>query len=295
MEAAAFLADTGTERIGRFRKRLEAAAADPASEEAIHDLRVSIRRVLAWIAAWEGLIGREPGLSEARASLKKLMTPLGRLRDAHVKRDAIGLRVPAGDRISYRYAVLVASDVLRWEGRARTLLRERWPARIRIRVPKKRLAPDGPVDAAAAACRLLAPLAAEVAKHRKPALDPANAEALHRMRLAFKKYRYSWEVFSPLFPRSGAATAKRFHAFQTLLGTIHDCDVILDEAGSFRRRDADFGEESSVEASFRRLRHEKFAEFRHVAGTELRLSRLLRTGFSPLNPFFPFAPPNARW
>jgi len=279
LKTAAFLEETGRERIDRFRKRLEAAAADPASDKAVHDLRVSIRRVLAWIAVREGLIGPDPGLREARASLKKLMTPLGKLRDAHVKRDAIRRHVPSGDRPSYLYAVLVASDALRWEGRVRALLRERWPARIRIRVPKKGIAPARGIDFAAEGSRLLARLAEDVARHREEALDPAKPEALHRMRLAFKKYRYSWELFSPLFPRAVAATAKRYHAFQTLLGTIHDCDVILHEAATFRKDTVASGGESTLEASFRRLRKEKFGEFRKIAGTAGGLSRFFGADF----------------
>jgi CHAD domain-containing protein len=279
LRTAAFLAETGRERIERFRDRLSEAASDPTSEKAVHDLRVSIRRVLAWTAVWEGLIGPDPGLRVARDSLGKLMSPLGRLRDAHVKRDAIRRHVPTGDRPSYLYALLVASDVLRWEGRVRKLLRERWPARIRIRVPTRGIAPGGGIDVAAGASRLLAKLAEDVARHREAALDPANPEALHRMRLAFKKYRYSWELFSPIFPRDGKAAAKRYQAFQTLLGTIHDCDVILHEAASFRKDAAGFLGESILEASFRRLREEKLGEFRRIAGTAGGLSRLFGTHF----------------
>ncbi len=277
MEAAGFLAETGRNRIGLFRDRLKEAAADPASEKAVHDLRVSIRRVLAWIAVREMLLGPDPGLREAGVSLKKLMSPLGRLRDAHVKRDAIRRRVPSGDRPSYLYAVLVASDVLRWEGRVRKLLRERRATKIRIRVPKKGVAPRRGIDVAAEGSRLLTQLAKDVARHREEALDPANPEALHRMRLAFKKYRYSWELLSPLFPRDGQATSKRYQAFQTLLGTIHDCDVILQEAAAFRKGTAAFRGESLLEASFRRLREEKFGEFRKVAGTAAGLSRVFGT------------------
>ncbi len=277
MEAAAFLADTGRERIARFRMRLEAAASDPASEEAVHDLRVSIRRVLAWTAAWNALMGPDPELRRARASLKKLMTPLGRLRDAHVKRDAILRLVPSGDQSSYLYAVAVASDVLRWEAAVRALLGKRWPASIRLRVPKKGDTKKRPVDVAEGASRLLERLAGEVARHREEALDPARPDALHKMRLAFKKYRYTWEVLSPLFPRGGRATARRYHAFQTLLGTIHDCDVILHEAGAFRAFAVGTGGDSTLEKAFRRLRQEKFLEFRRVAGTPRGLARLLGT------------------
>lgn len=274
MDAAAFLAETGRERIGRFRERLHQATADPTSEEAIHDLRVSIRRVLAWTAVREELIGPDPGLRETRTALKKLMSPLGRLRDAHVKRDAIRKLVPSGDRPSYLYAVLVASDVLRWEARVRRVLGERRTTKLRIRAPEPGAARADEIDVLASAARYLAGLAAAVARHREAALSPENPEALHRMRLAFKKYRYSWELFSPLLPGDAKPTAKRYHAFQTLLGTIHDCDVILEEAAAFRDEFGGFRGPSAVETAFRKLREERFVEFRRRVGTPRGLSRL---------------------
>ncbi|HEY6096486.1 MAG TPA: CHAD domain-containing protein, partial [Candidatus Deferrimicrobium sp.] len=87
MEAAAYLAESGQTRSARIRECLKRAAANPASDEAVHDLRVEIRRGLAWIGVSNALLGPDRRLREARFSLKKLMSPLGKLRDAHVKRD----------------------------------------------------------------------------------------------------------------------------------------------------------------------------------------------------------------
>jgi len=278
LDAASFLAGSGKERIGRFQAQRKLAAGNPASEEAVHDLRVSIRRLLAWIAAWKNLVGPDPGLEDARLSLKKLMTPLGRLRDAHVKRDGLRKLVPAGDTPSYLYAVSVASDVLRRERAVRRLLRESWPSRIRVAVPGKGDARGTGGDVASGARRLLAGSAREVARHRADSLDPGNPEALHRMRLAFKKYRYSWEVFAPLLPDAGDAVAERLHAFQTLLGTIHDCDVVLAEARRFMRDLPGYRGKSTVEAAFGRLRKETFREFRRIAGTARGLAEILHIG-----------------
>jgi len=278
LDAASFLAAPGKERIGRFRAQLARASGDPGSEAAVHDLRVSIRRLLAWIAAWERLVGPDPGRENARVSLKKLMSPLGRLRDAHVKRDTLRKLVPEGDAASYQYAVLVAGDVLRRERTARRILHERWPARIRIGIPGRgsRRRAGGGVETEAR--RLLADSGRKVVRHRKESLDPRNPEALHRMRLAFKKHRYAWELFAPLFPEADDAFAKRLHSFQTLLGTIHDCDVVLEEVRSFRKDLPGHPGTSTVEAAYARLRREKFREFRRIAGTDRRMAAYLRAG-----------------
>ena len=279
MEAAAFLAESGQARFARFRECLKRAAANPASDEAIHDLRVAIRRVLAWIAVRDALLGPDRRLREARLSLKALMSPLGKLRDAHVKRDWIRRVVPEGDEPSYRYSVQVASDVLRWEARVRKRLGTRSTGRLRLPFPKGAGGLGGRLEAAILAPDLLGELEREVSKHRKAALDPAHPEALHRMRLSFKKYRYAAELLLPLFPKATEETAKRLHAFQTLLGTIHDCDMILAEAASFRRNILGREKECALEIAFRAFREKSFGRFRRTAGTAGGLSRLFGEEF----------------
>jgi CHAD domain-containing protein len=279
LEAAAFLAESGRTRSARFRKCLKRAAANPASDEAVHDLRVSIRRVLAWTAVRDALLGPDRRMHAALASLKALMSPLGNLRDAHVKRGWIRSVVPEGDEPSYLYSVRVASDVLRWEARVRNRLGARTTRRLRVHFPKGDGGHGGRTSATTPAQEFLGRLESEVSRHLGAALDPAHPEALHRMRLAFKKYRYAAEVLLPLFPKATGETAKRLHDFQTLLGTIHDCDVILAEAASFRQDSLGQERECSLEIAFRAFREKRFGEFRRIAGTDAGLSRVFGTAF----------------
>ena len=279
MEATAILEESGRARATRFREGLKRASADPTSDEAVHDLRVAIRRVLAWITVRTALLGPDRRLREARSSLKALMTPLGKLRDAHVKRDWIRNVVPEGDEPSYRYAVKVSGDVLRWEFRARKYLGAPSTRRLRVPLPRGAGGLGGRLEAAILAPDILGRLEREVSKNRDAALDPAHPEALHRMRLAFKKYRYVAEVLLPLFPKATEETSKRLHAFQTLLGTIHDCDVILTEAASFRRKILGREKDCALEIAFRAFREKSFGEFRRTAGTDGGLSRVFGTAF----------------
>jgi CHAD domain-containing protein len=279
LEAAAFLAESGRTRSARFREHLTRAAANPASEKVVHDLRVAIRRVLAWIAVRTALLGPDRQMREARSSLKALMIPLGKLRDAHVKRDWIRRVVPEGDEPSYQYSVQIASDLLRWETKVRERLGAQSTRRLRLPFAKGAGGLGGRLEAAILAPGLLGRLGREVSKHLAAALDPAHPEALHRMRLAFKKYRYAAEVLLPLFPKATEETAKRLHAFQTLLGTIHDCDVILAEAAAFRRDTLGLEKECALEIAFRAFREKRFREFRGIAGTDGGLSRVFGTTF----------------
>jgi len=277
LEAAAFLAESGRARLGRFRECLDRAAANPASEKAVHDLRVAIRRILAWIGVLDALRGPGRRRREARLRLEALMSPLGKLRDAHVKRDRIRTIVPKGDEPSFLYAVQVASDILRWEARVRNLLGTPSTRRLKVPLPRPAGGSRGRFGIAAPAEKFLGKLERGFLKHLEAALDPTRPEALHRMRLAFKKYRYAAEVLLPLFPKATEKTAKRLHDFQTLLGTIHDCDVVLAEAASFRRDILGLEKECALEIAFRAFREKKFREFR---GLKLH---------------FHFASPNVKW
>jgi CHAD domain-containing protein len=60
------------------------------------------------------------------------------------------------------------------------------------------------------------------------ALDVAEVEALHDMRIAAKRLRYVLEVTAaPCFGPYARTAAKRTRDLQDLIGEIHDCDVGL--------------------------------------------------------------------
>jgi hypothetical protein len=60
------------------------------------------------------------------------------------------------------------------------------------------------------------------------ALDPAEVQALHDMRIAAKRLRYVLEATAPVcFGPYAAKGARRAKELQDLLGEVHDCDVAL--------------------------------------------------------------------
>jgi len=74
------------------------------------------------------------------------------------------------------------------------------------------------------------------------ALDPANVEELHDMRIAAKRLRYLLELSQPLFGQGAKKGAKVVKGLQDLLGEIHDCDELLplvdDHVAGLRAEDA---------------------------------------------------------
>ena len=148
---------------------------------------------------------------------------------------------------------------------------------------------DAPIDVLLAA---LAPAVLEEARDVSLADLPVeigtrhSAEALHRVRIAAKKLRYTLEIVAPYLGAGGSAAVKRLRGAQEKLGDFHD-DCVLDDtllpaferaqergrtllATELRalratRRRALLRDERAVRAAMTKLRDEDFVGF--VAAT----------------------------
>jgi CHAD domain-containing protein len=62
---------------------------------------------------------------------------------------------------------------------------------------------------------------------RKHAIAPTDGSAIHRMRVAFKKFRYMVESLAPVRGRTSSKQLKAMNAFQGSMGDIQDAEVLL--------------------------------------------------------------------
>jgi len=62
---------------------------------------------------------------------------------------------------------------------------------------------------------------------RKVVKEKRSAKALHRFRIATKRFRYALELFQPLYGPSLGQRLKAVHAIQDVLGKISDQQTIL--------------------------------------------------------------------
>jgi CHAD domain-containing protein len=62
------------------------------------------------------------------------------------------------------------------------------------------------------------------------ALEPSAATAQHDLRIAAKRLRYVLEITAPCFGPEAAAVRDAAKRLQSVLGEIHDCDVMLPRA-----------------------------------------------------------------
>ena len=74
--------------------------------------------------------------------------------------------------------------------------------------------------------------------------DPhGDAQTLHAMRIAAKRLRYVLELTAPVLGGAAQTGAREAKAIQSLLGELHDCDVMLElidqHSARLRRANAD--------------------------------------------------------
>ena len=89
----------------------------------------------------------------------------------------------------------------------------------------KKLDPDGPLVENAA--RILRVRLEELRSFVPEALDPAEIETQHDMRIAAKRLRYVLEVTEFCFGRPAVTARRRAKDLQSVLGDMHDCDVTI--------------------------------------------------------------------
>jgi CHAD domain-containing protein len=243
-EAARRIALAELERAESAR----AALAEGTDPEALHDLRVALRRLRSHLRAWRGELGPVVG-GKSRRRLRDLAASTNPGRDAEVgaalargfadelrtAATAPGRAVPAGARAAEMlaarlerrrdqvYAELAGAGIARFDALERRL-RERL-GRWEIRLDAD--STDGPVMRAA--------LAAEVRAHARAlaeALAEAGSagddEAIHRARIEAKRLRYLIEPFAAELAGAREPLAA-LRALQDLLGDANDLAVLADE------------------------------------------------------------------
>jgi CHAD domain-containing protein len=58
-------------------------------------------------------------------------------------------------------------------------------------------------------------------------INPAQATTIHRVRIAFKTFRYMVEIIHPLLDKFPPENLKYMHDYQSLMGEIQDVEVIM--------------------------------------------------------------------
>lgn len=252
------------------QSRVLAGGSDP---EAIHDFRVALRRLRTALRPARRVFGKRR-LKEIAAELRRFAQATGALRDEEVLRETLGeLTLPAK----------AAAELTLWLGRRARQER----ARRRVVAALLR-APDGPEGPSLTSA--LSHLERRVGRPRRGELSltdlgreatlsahaevlalastgAADGAAMHALRIAFKRLRYTAELLGPALGEGAGAVVKAATRMQKRLGELHDVDEALLRVARAR------GLPDPVAAALRRAllraRREVAARARRELGDEL--------------------------
>jgi CHAD domain-containing protein len=206
--------------------RLLAKTPGMIDEEAVHDLRVAIRRTRTLLKMSRSVFGRWH-TDVVREAFAEVMRATGELRDEEVLEETL-----AGAAAGPEYA-----EWLRQRSARESKLRRAVIARIergdldRARLLLKALLvfpvePERNVELARFARRTVERARRRVERRRD--VDVADVIAMHELRIAYKELRYSIELLAEALPIDARAQLEPAVVFQKRLGELHDVDVATD-------------------------------------------------------------------
>jgi CHAD domain-containing protein len=212
------------------------------TEPAIHDLRVATRRLLAAMTTVDSLL---PGNRFKRPSseLRKHLKSFNVVRDVHVQLLALrGLR--GRFPVVRQYERFLRKQERTLVRAVQTELRSIRQDMLLRSIAGVHAAMSGFYGAPALSGAVRAMLVGRAAftfarvLARRAALSPANSRSVHRLRVAFKKFRYSVELARPVLPWADKEHGRVMDAFQTAMGEIQDLEVLLAGIQRFAQHDA---------------------------------------------------------
>ena len=204
-------------------KELDSVRSSPEID-AVHDLRVAIRRCRSVAAAMEE-IDPDPAWPTMRKAARKLFRALGALRDAQVMSGWVKKLGPENDPVrAHLQASFDSNEPELREAAVRAVAKfdqRSWRRLARALRQRSRLVPAGSL---AAECMALERLEAAKDLHAR-ALRTEKPKPWHALRIGLKRFRYTVES---LLPEHYALWSDNLKRLQDLLGEVHDLDVLLD-------------------------------------------------------------------
>ncbi len=228
-----------------FQKRVKKVKRD-ATPDAVHNLRVTIRRLRAIVSLFSELFPRIKTKSFSR-EMKKLMQPFGNLRDLHIQYDLLTVDFSSRRTFLSPYLealsekIKVGEDALANHIRALKFsstaqLVEEILSLKKIRLPHKkaiqRIADTGcyyPVSRS-----ILQKYLMNCFAYLPLVRKEENEREFHRLRVAVKKLRYLAEILQPLLAEDLPEDELNYlQSLQTVMGETHDRDVVYNSVQEY--------------------------------------------------------------
>lgn len=228
-ELARHLAEGVRAARRRYRKRL-ARCQQKFSERAVHELRIETRRILALLDLLEALRFAPP-LKKLRKTFKKRLDAFDDLRDTHVHLvllKPLWKEFPEAGELKQHLRKCEKRLVSELSRKIQTTKSRRMNRELRQIEKSLRHSGDVPATGRsrslahvllAGAFRRVVLLRRQIKRNQPP--------TIHRMRVAFKRFRYTAEFLQPFLPQFTPERLARMKAFQGAAGDIQDTAVLL--------------------------------------------------------------------
>jgi CHAD domain-containing protein len=226
---ASILATQLKESWGRYCKAVKRTQ-PKMTEKSVHDLRVALRR-LDSVLGLIGLFAPESYTEKTRDRLKQLRKRLNPLRDVQVQLLLLtDLLNTYPDLQKFQKKLLKREQSLRRDleeeveaGHAKL---EKAFNKTIVRSRNLLRAFDAPQTKEVLEAGAHTGYSALVDSMR--AIDPNDISSIHKMRIAFKRFRYTTQAAQPILRDTPATMFERMHEFQDLLGGVQDADVLFE-------------------------------------------------------------------
>lgn len=258
MDSKDLLLNSLDERGAAYRENLKRSRED-FSEKAIHDLRTSIRRLLATLDVIAFITSRSRA-EKLSDKLKDQLDGLDDLRDMQVMLEEVSERIDTLPELEPFQGYLEKREK-KQQRAAEKYLEEIKPSGIEKRLNK--LAADVD-DLSSDELDGKLPQAVDEAYltviQRYGEIDPTQLDSIHWLRVAFKNFRYMVEAIHPSLPGFPESQLERMHDYHNKMGHIHDLQVLLETLQEFSR-DSETFDPQSVRRSYERLLAEAVSGF----------------------------------
>jgi CHAD domain-containing protein len=214
----------------RYRKRL-ARCQKKFSENAVHDLRTETRRILALLDLLEALRFGE-SFAKLRKTFKKRLDAFDDLRDTHVQRVLLKpMWKTFPEAKEFKKHLRKCEKQLECEmsrhikaakcGRLNRCLKD-------TEKSLRQCASNPPTGGSARQSQLLLSIAFRRVLVLRRQIRRGVPKTIHRLRIAFKRFRYTAELLQPFLPHFTPQRLERMKDFQDAAGNIQDVAVLLE-------------------------------------------------------------------
>jgi len=250
------------ERWKKYRQELKVCKQD-FSEEAVHDLRVATRRLLAVMDILRTL-DPHPRVQKVRRVLKNQLDSLDELRDTQVMLVDISESLANYPDLKSFDEYLLAREkkLLR---KARKEIKDIKLSELKGRIEKSRASLEENANGSGSpwTTRLLSVVDQAYARAMQAfgQIEALQSASIHRFRVAFKKFRYMVEIVNPVLKDYPEGYLKQMHDYQSRMGDVQDADVFLGALAEFAEQMEAASMPVPVRESFENHRSEMVAKF----------------------------------